>query len=404
MNDLGRQLQWIDSRGSDMRIQLTELCNINSHSYNVAGVERVLDLVQARLAPLAHEVKRIPVPPAKSYDDRGQAIESPLATCLLATKRADAKVRILLNIHADTVYPPTSPFQSVGEIGANRLNGPGVIDAKGGIIVLLTALEAFEQSPLAERIGWEVIINSDEEVGSPGSSALLDEAAKRNHYGLLFEPALASGGLVSQRKGSGNYTIVVRGRAAHAGRDFANGRNAVVAASEIAVRIHEANAGFDGATINVGKITGGGAANIVPDLATLMLNGRASVPEDVKRIEDAIFHAQLAVAMREGYSVQTFGRFTSKPKMLDPKSQELLELILSAGKSIGLQLTHGASGGASDGNRLAAAGLPNIDSLGPRGGEMHSEREFVEIDSLVERAKLSFVVLAQLAENAEGHG
>lgn len=402
MNDLTSQLGWIDSQAAELRDELIALCDINSHSHNVAGVEKALDRVQGRLALLADRVERIPVTPAKIVDDAGVSVERPLAPCVVATKRADAKTRILLNIHADTVYAVDSPFQKVQDAERNTLNGPGVADAKGGIIVLLAALEAFEKTPLAKRIGWEVIINGDEEIGSPGSAAVLDAAAKRNQFGLLYEPALPGGKLVSSRKGSGNYTIIVNGRAAHAGRAIEAGRNAVVAASEIAVELHEANAKLNGATINIGKLVGGGAANVVPDRATLVLNARATVPEDVRRIEDTIFKAQMKVAMREGYSIQTFGKFSSMPKVLDDKTKALLDLIIESGKSIGLELDHGPSGGASDGNRLAAAGLPCIDSLGPRGGDLHSDREFIHTDSLAERAKLSLAILANIAATHGG--
>jgi glutamate carboxypeptidase len=400
MKDLGPHLCWIDAQASAMRDELISLCEINSHTYNVAGVERVLDRVQDRLAKLADHVERVPSGTATIVDELGIETTRPLASCLVATKRAEAKVRVLLNIHADTVYPSDSPFQHVRDVDANTLNGPGVVDAKGGIVILLAALEAFEQMPIAQRIGWEVIINSDEEIGSPGSNALLDAAAKRNDVGLLFEPAMPDGSLVSRRRGSGNYTIVVRGRAAHAGRDFANGRNAIVLASEMAVKLHEANAQLSGATINVGTMKGGTAANVVPDLATLVINTRADVPEDVGRIEEAIKVVHSTVATREGFAIRITGGFSSMPKVLDAKTKILLYAIIHAGASIGLNLTHGPSGGASDGNRLAEAGLPNIDSMGPRGGELHSEREFIRLDSLTERAKLSLAVLSTLAENS----
>ena len=395
-----KPFDWIDSQSQTMRSFLIELCNINSYSFHVAGVRRVIELIRSRLNKIADDVSLVEVPAARIYDDRGNPCERALSPCLVARKRADAHFRVLLNIHADTVYPESSPFQQVKEIDSNTLNGPGVVDAKGGIVVLLAALEAFEQSPLAANIGWEVIINSDEEIGSPGSRDLLDEAAKRNQVGVLFEPAMAEGGLVSARKGSGNFTIVVRGRAAHAGRNFEEGRNAVVAAAEIALALDRANARLMGTTINVGRLVGGDAPNVVPDVATLIVNCRATEPADVNRIQDVIFAAQLPVGMREGFSVQTYGSFSSMPKVLDEPTRSLLNIILDAGSSIGLKLKHGATGGASDGNRLAAAGLPNIDSLGPRGGQLHSDAEFIKLDSLTERAKLSLAVLCKLAENA----
>lgn len=387
----------IDTRSTAMCELLVELCEINSHTYHVAGVERVLDRVERALTPLADCVERLKCGPATRRDARGVSIDVPLAGCLVARKRADAKTRVLLNIHADTVYPFDSAFQRVTQVDQNTLNGPGVVDAKGGLVVMLAALSAFEESPLSKHLGWEVIINPDEEIGSPGSASLLEDAARRNHYGLLFEPALPDGSLVSSRKGSGIYTITVHGRAAHAGRAIEQGRNAVVAASEIAIALHAANATLNGGTINIGQLNGGSAANVVPDFATIVLNARAIVADDVSRIEDIIFQSIKKLASREGYSAEVQGSFSSMPKPLDAKTNMLLDLIFDAGASIGLALDHGPSGGASDGNRLAAAGLPNIDSLGPRGGELHSPREFIRLDSLAERAKLTLAVLMRIA-------
>ena len=150
--------------------------------------------------------------------------------------------------------------------------GPGVIDAKGGLVVLLTAIDAVERSDLAGNLGWELFLNTDEEIGSPGSAAFFAEAAKRNHLALLFEPAMPDGALVSERKGSGNFSLVVRGRAAHAGRDFSAGRNAIVAAADFAVAVHRLNGTIPEVTLNVARIDGGGPANVVPDLAVCRLN------------------------------------------------------------------------------------------------------------------------------------
>ncbi len=372
------------------------LCDINSYTFNIAGVDAVIQAVIPRLKTLTPDLRRIDVPPARVIDNRGNVIEQPLARPVLARVRPAAKKRVLLNIHADTVYPPEHPFQKC-VVEKQILRGPGTADAKGGLVILLNAVERFEQSPLAKDLGWDVLINTDEEIGSPGSRELLESCAKQNQIGLLFEPALPGGALVSQRKGSGTFTIVVRGRSAHAGRDFVSGRNAAVAAAEVALLLSRFNKPPYDAIINVGAIVSGDAANVVPDVAILRINCRASNPEQVHQIQDAIFESTVGVSMQEGYSSHVHGFFASKPKQLDPPTKKLLETILAAGATMGLKLRHAGTGGASDGNKLASMGLPNIDSLGPRGGGLHSPEEFIEIDSLPERAELVFRTLCALA-------
>jgi glutamate carboxypeptidase len=303
-----------------------------------------------------------------------------------------------LSIHYDTVYGPNHPFQRAEMIADDTLRGPGVIDAKGGIVVMLTALAALERTDFAKKIGWEILLNPDEEIGSPGSAALLREAAARNHVGLVFEPALRDGSLVGQRKGSGNLTAVVRGRAAHAGRDFAHGRSAILALADFIARADAAQKDMPpGVTISCGRIEGGGPTNIVPDLAIGRWNVRVTTAEEQHAVEQTFRAIANEVARRDGITVALHGGFSSPPKPLDPRSAHLMNAILTCAADLGLALTHAPSGGSCDGNKLAAAGLPVVDSLGPVGGDLHSEREFLRVSSLVERAKLTAFVLLKLA-------
>jgi glutamate carboxypeptidase len=261
---------------------------------------------------------------------------------------------------------------------------------------MLNALLAFEQSPLAQKVGWQVIINPDEELGSPGSSELLQAAATAADWGLLFEPTLPDGTLVSWRKGSGNFTFVVHGKAVHSGRDFAAGRNAVVAMSRLMTEIHALNTDSE-ITYNVGRVSGGGALNIVPDLAIGRVNVRVRTVEQQQLVEREFQRLVTAANQADGIRVELFGSFTSPPKVLNERTGRLQQLIESCGAELGIPIKWQGSGGASDGNKFAAAGLPNIDSLGPMGGEIHSSREFLLVDSLVPRTQLVTAVLGQLA-------
>ena len=396
MSSQHSELSWIDSQADVMRARVIEWCQINSYTFNLPGVARVGEEAAKVLQSLGAQIEWVDLPPAESIDSRGQIVHEPLGRALLARKRPEAPRQVFLGIHLDTVYPPDQAFP-VEMLDKNRLRGPGVIDAKGGLVVVLAAIEVLERSTLANQIGWEVLLNPDEEIGSPGSSDLFREAAKRNQFGLIFEPAIGEGNIVDARKGTGNFTIIVHGRAAHAGRDFDAGRNAIAALARIVTRLHDLNGTMGGVTINVGRIEGGGALNVVPDLAIARINVRTTVPADEARLRDQ-FNVIVGEADRlDGIHVELHGKISSPPKILDPRSKQLLDLILACGRELGMNLATQSSGGVSDGNKLAAAGLPVIDSLGPRGGKLHSPEEFLYLDSLTERAKLAALVLFKIA-------
>lgn len=380
-------------------IQLvTRWSNINSGTYNLDGIERYAADVQREFASLGAQMSRIPLAPQEVIDLTGNVAQVPLADAIRFTQRADAPFKIFLCIHLDTVFAPEHPFQAPKRIDARTLRGPGVADAKGGLVVMLTALRALERSELAGNIGWDVLLNTDEEIGSPGSAPLLLEAAKQNQVGLVFEPALPDGSLVGARKGSGNFTLIVRGREAHAGRDFHLGRSAILALTEFIARLDAVQHDLPGVSINCGRVDGGGAVNVVPALAIGRFNIRVTHPQDQLAVER---HFQQLIdsitRQREGISMQLHGGFHSPPKPLDPRSIRLFETLEVCGRELGLKLEVHPGGGTCDGNRLAVAGLPVVDTLGPRGGHLHSDQEYILADSLPERAKLTASLLLRIA-------
>jgi glutamate carboxypeptidase len=308
-------------------------------------------------------------------------------------------MRVFLGIHMDTVYAVNHPFQKVERVDDRTIRGPGVVDAKGGLCVMLIALQALEQSPSAGKISWDVLINTDEEIGSPGSVPVLTEAGKRNNVGLVFEPAFSDGALVGERKGSANYSAVIRGRSAHAGRDFHHGRNAMHAAAALIVELEGINHSMPGVTVNAGRIDGGGPANVVPYLAIIRFNVRMPPHENQKRIEAAIQSAISQISQRDGISIELSGGFLSPPKPMNLATQRLFDTVIGCGRELGLTLTCRSSGGVSDGNKLAAVGLPVVDTLGPVGGNLHSSEEYLLVDSLTERAKLTAMTLMHLADS-----
>lgn len=323
----------------------------------------------------------------------------PLAnsTAIRALCRPERSTRVFLSGHMDTVYSKEHAFQNWTLIEPNILQGPGAADMKGGLLVMLEALRAFESGVNAEKIGWELLISTDEEIGSPDSAPLLKAAAKRCNIGLVFEPAIqGSGNLSRQRLGSATYHATAIGKSAHAGRDFSAGRNAIAGLSAAISKLHELN-DLEDTVCNVGSIEGGGPVNVVPENARASFNFRSADPS---KIEFALQEAATLAHEQYDVELQWEGGFTRQPKLITPAIEELFGLYQNCATELGFNLGWQNTGGCCDGNNLAAAGLPNLDNLGVRGGNIHSPKEFVELDSLVERAQLTALFLTNFAESS----
>jgi glutamate carboxypeptidase len=375
---------------------VTRWAEINSGSRNLNGLAAMQKELVEAFAVLGGEVSLGELSPQQIVDDKGRLFSQELGKVIHIRKRPNAPKRLYLGGHYDTVYAPDHPFQKTQWLDDMTLNGPGVADLKGGLVVMLHALMAFEKSPNSEQIGWEILLNPDEEIGSPGSAPLLTEAAKRNHLGLVFEPALPDGKLAGARKGSGNFTVVMHGRSAHAGRGPEQGRNAIVALSEYVQKLYALNGKREGLTINPGVISGGTTVNTVPDQAILRFNVRVGQPDDTAWFEAQLDELAKQFVSRDGFRHTIYGGFSRPPKPLE-KNLPLFEEIKACGSELGQEIDWYATGGVCDGNNLSAAGLPNVDSLGVRGGNLHTDQEYMKVDSLVERAQLAALFMMKYA-------
>ena len=316
---------------------------------------------------------------------------------LVVRVRPDATLRMLFTGHMDTVFPVDHPFQTLTWLDANTLNGPGTADMKGGLSVMLAALKAVEASGVATDFGYDVIVNSDEEVGSLSSSALIAQLARGKVAAFTYEPsALPDGTLAGARPGSGNFSISVRGRSAHAGRNPEDGRNALVAAADMAVRLKAAVR--PGLTINPAKIDGGSGNNVVPDLAILRVNLRPRTPEIEAEAKQLLSDLAYAIATEHDVTVDMHGSFARPPKPVDDPAARLFAIVEGAGADLGLAVTHKDSGGVCDGNNIHACGVPVVDTMGVRGGAIHSDAEYMFVDSLAERARLSALSILRIIE------
>jgi glutamate carboxypeptidase len=372
---------------------------INSGSHNLAGLAEMAWRIADCFAVLPGEIDLIEGDAVESITADGRVISWDMGRHLVLRVRPDAPRRIVLTGHMDTVFAADHPFQRLTWLDSNTLNGPGVADMKGGLSLMLAALEAFEAGPVAQNLGYDVLINSDEEIGSLSSVRLIAQVAQGKVAALTYEPALPDGTLAGARAGSGNFAIHIAGRSAHAGRNPQDGRNAILAASDLALRLAE-GAKAIGLPCNPAKIDGGGPNNMVPDLAILRVNFRPASPDIEYAARHLLDRSMADVAAAHEVSVHAHGGFNRPPKRIDAGAQRLFGLVKRAGGDLGLAIDWRDTGGVCDGNNIAACGIPVVDTMGARGGAIHSSDEFLLVDSLVERARLSALTITRIAEGA----
>ena len=365
---------------AELRDLLITWAKINSGSGNFAGLDRMRAALAAEFCTL-HDATVEHVPLAGTP-----------AQALRIRIRPAAPRQLLFSGHYDTVYGADDPFQDCTLLDANTLRGPGVADMKGGLIVMLTALRAFEKSPLAAKIGGEILLTPDEEIGSFGSGALFAAAgaSKKFTLALVFEPARPNGNLVHSRKGTGNFTATCRGRAAHAASPTRAGRNAVVALAEFLVAAHRVPDEMPGVMLNVANFCGGGpATNVVPDFAEAKIDVRITRAADGLPLLARLNELAAPIKAREGLQLEITGAFNRPPKECRPAEEIAFAAMQQSANEVGIApFTWIHTGGASDGNNLSAAGLANLDGLGPIGDKLHSPDEFVNLSSIGERAAM----------------
>lgn len=364
--------------------RLIDWCAVNSGSEHMAGLDRMRGVLREAFGGLPAEV-----------DEPELGAGRPRA--LRVRCRPQAPVQVLLNIHFDTVYGADHSFQRCERAGPDLLRGPGVADAKGGILVLMTALQAFERLPVAAGLGWEVLLGPDEEIGSPGSEALYRATAARHRLAMVFEPARENGDLVLARKGTGTLVATCHGRAAHAAKGAEEGRNAILTLAEFVLRAARVPEEYPEVSVNIGRIRGGTATNIVPDLAVAELDVRCGRRAEGEGALARLRELAGELGAREGYRCELAGGFHRPPLEATPANRALFAAYQECGRALGLAFGGQSVGGGSDGNLFAETGLPVLDGLGPVGGALHSEREWIRPSSLAERARLAALFLAKVA-------
>ena len=398
MGALSSKEQDVVERAADepMLDQVLAWSAVNSGSRNLEGLRTMAGLLGDAFAALPGSAVLVDAAPVDGIDASGKTFEIAHGRNLHLKVRPDAPVQLLFTGHMDTVFGADHAFQEVRWLDGEVINGPGTADMKGGIAVMLAALRALEASDAAGRVGYEVVINSDEEVGSLASAPLIAEAARGKRAALTFEPsALPDGTLAGARPGSANYALVVRGRSAHAGRNPEDGRNAILAAADLALRL--AKGTRDGLSVNPARIDGGGPTNVVPDLAVLRVNLRPRDAGAEAEARQLIDDAVAAVSRGHEVAIEVHGGLGRPPKPMTPQLEQLFALVRDAGADLGQPIAWKGSGGVCDGNNIAACGVPVVDTMGVRGGKIHSPEEYLIAESLGERAALSALTILRLA-------
>ncbi|HEY5270325.1 MAG TPA: M20 family metallopeptidase [Anaerolineales bacterium] len=376
-----------DARTPDMLALLKRLVETESPSHDKAAVDRVGAMVAEECRRLGAEVK---IHPQVETGDQIEVRFHPPPTGMLR-EGAVGEGSILLLAHMDTVFPHGTLAKMPFYEKDGKVFGPGVSDMKGGIVVALTALAAaLETGSLAHPV--TALFTSDEEIGSGTSRALIEKLAAGSALVLVLEPGMLDGSVKTWRKGVGEFTVRVRGRAAHAGGDHEKGRNAIEEMAHQVLVIQKLTDYNKGTTLNAGVIRGGIASNVVPDEASLEVDLRVMQPGEAERISTAM---QALKPFLDGTSLEVTGGLNRPPMPFSDTIKATFEKVKAIAANENIELKASGTGGASDANFVSPLGIPVLDGLGPAGGEYHSEREFIFRDSLPERAKLLTAILRE---------
>ncbi len=390
MNDhLSSALQAISTRENAMLEMLQRWVLVNSFSHNTQGVNQVANLLSRDFAVpglIEHRHQSSSGPDHMVWTTPGW--------------NTQPTQRILLVGHHDTVFPPGT-FES-WKVEGDLIRGPGVLDMKGGLAIIHTAIWALAQIDLLATLPIGIVCVGDEEIGSPNSREITEQLARGCRGGLVFEAGRKHDAIITRRKGTGKFAAHVRGVAAHAGNHHADGVNAVAALAQFITAAQSITDYKQGITVNVGVISGGTSANTVPENANCAIDFRFCSIQDGQKITNKLDHCARRIEASTGARFCLTGGISRPPLQRSPASQQLQQRYAACAQLDGLGGNESdLIGGGSDANTVSAVGVPTIDGLGPRGRGFHTHDEYVEKSSLQMRANaLTRFLLGWTKENA----
>ena len=363
----------------DTQQLLKLLVETESPSHDKLAVDRVGAIVAEEVRKHGAQVE---ITPNKETGDHILArFESPSPKG--RGDRDEGERPLLLLCHMDTVFPLSTiqktPFREEGD----KIFGPGTLDMKAGIVISLAAIEEAIKQGLNRPVA--LLCTSDEEIGSHTSRELIETLAKESALVLVMESALLDGSLKTWRKGVGEFWVKTYGRAAHAGGDHEKGRNAIEEMAHQVIAIQKLTDYSKQTTLNVGVIHGGTVSNVVPEKATIQVDVRVMQPGEWERLESEMKKLK---PMLDGTTIEITGGLNRPPMPFDDMMKATFEKAKSIAARIGMNLTAGGTGGASDANFVAPLGIPVLDGLGAIGEGYHSEREYIFTNSMEQKARL----------------
>ncbi len=423
--ELGRLRAYVAAALPDFLADLAALVGIDCGSYTKTGVDQVGRWTAAALRRLGADVD---VAPNRDLGDT-----------VVGTLRGVGTAGVLMIGHLDTVFEPGTAAARPFRLEAGRAYGPGVCDMKAGLLAGLYALRALQAlgpgpagpGPAEARgdqahpaagearrrpgdaaavagrgvLSWlplarlTFVANPDEEIGSPVSTPLIRDLATEHDVVLVLECARANGDIVSARKGNLSLALTLHGRAAHAGVEPERGRRAILEAAHKTIALHALNGRWPGVTCNVGVVRGGTRPNVVAAEAVLEVDLRSPTRAALEAAEAAVREIAMRSTVPDvGCAVETTGRHWPMERL--PGTVALVAEAVRLAAALGFGLRDAATGGASDANTTAGAGVPTLDGLGPVGGLDHSPAEYVVVDSIVERVALLAALLLAIGRGA----
>ena len=389
-------LELLMDRQVPMEHRLSEWVGMSSQSIDKSGVDALNSLLEKELEDLGFRTAAL--------------VDGVRGSTVVARRREETQGhRLLLLGHTDTVHPNQGAFSTLEEVPGipGRLTGPGAADMKGGLVVMLEALRALDEAGALKGRSITVVINGDEEIGSPSSADLIRAEAMESHLALGFEAGrpLEDGGstIVSRRRGFGRLVLEARGKAAHAGVDPSEGASAVLELCHKAIDLSALDDPRNGVSVTVGMLNGGTAANVVPEVASLALDYRFPDEDARTELEDAIYNIASRNVIRSSEDQPLVGT-TMQDQLGRPAMERseamgrMVRRIVDWGAEFGILVEEESRGGSSDAALAADVGCPAICGMGVVGDGFHTKDEWIDRTSLVPRAQLAAITMHRFFE------